>query len=155
LEVRAAANPQEAVRGCQIVVGAGPTGGTLPARDLEVGTVVVDVAIPGTVVGKPHPSVRILAGEAVSFPSNWNRSFWGHLYHLLSGYGPTQVFACLLEPLVLATMDRSTPLSIGRTIDVSDVAAFGSAATALGFRPRLSLGWRAFPPERLQISTEK
>ena len=152
LDVRTAANPQEAVRDCQIVVGAGPTGGTLPARDLHPGTVVVDVAIPGTVVGTPHPSVHILAGEAVSFPANWNRTFWGHLYHLLSGYGPAQVFACLLEPLVLATMDRDTPLSIGRRIDVADVTAFGLAATALGFQPRLSMGWRAFPPDRLQIS---
>jgi len=152
LDVESAAGPQEAVRGCQIVVGAGPTGGTLPARALEPGTIVVDVAIPGTLVGRPDPTVKILAGEAVSFPDHWTRGFWGHLYHLLSGYGPSQVFACLLEPLVLAVEGRAKPFSVGRKIDVEDVAAFGAAATRLGFRPRLSTGWSEFPPDRLQIS---
>jgi len=152
LEVRSAANPQEAVRGCSIVVGAGPTGGTLPASALEPGTIVVDVAIPGTVVGRPDPSVKILAGEAMSFPAHWNRNVWGYLYHLLSGYGPSQVFACLLEPLVLATMERTRPFSIGRQLQVEDVEAFGVAAGALGFRPRLSMGWTEFPLEQLQLS---
>ena len=112
---------------------------------------MIDVAIPGTVVGRPDPSVTILAGEAVSFPPQWKRNVWGHLYHLLSGYGPSQVFACLLEPLVLATMDRDKPFSIGRQIEVDDVAAFGDAAVRLGFLPRLSVGWAAFPAERLQL----
>ncbi len=151
IEVRAAKTPADAVVGCGIVVGAGPTGGTLPAKALEPGTVMIDVAIPGTVVGRPDPSVTILAGEAVSFPAHWKRNFWSHLYHLLSGYGPSQVFACLLEPLVLAHLGRTTPFSIGRHIQMSDVTAFGDAALQLGFRPRLSVGWSAFPVERLQI----
>jgi len=152
LDVQSAMGPAAAVQGCSVVVGAGPTGGTLPGQALGRGTIVVDVAIPGTIIGRPDPSVTVLAGEAVTFPGHWNRGVWGWLYHVLSGYGPAQVFACLLEPLVLASLHRETPFSIGRKLTVDDVAAFGVAAAELGFRPHLSRGWRSFSPSQLQIS---
>ena len=140
----------EAASRAPIVVGAGPTGGTVPSDCLRPGTVVVDVAIPGTVTGRIDPSVRVLAGEAVSLPVGWEKGFWGQLYHVLSGYGPRQVFACLIEPLVLACSGRTRPYSIGRRLDAADVAAFGSAAAELGFEPRLAQGWRAVQPDDLK-----
>jgi predicted amino acid dehydrogenase len=151
LDVQPANGPADAVKGCSVVVGAGSTGRTLSAEALSPGSVVIDVAIPGTIIGRPDPSVTILAGEAVSFPAHWERGVWGWLYHVLSGYGPAQVFACLLEPLVLASLHRETPFSIGRQLTVGDVASFGAAATALGFRAHLSRGWRSFSPSQLQI----
>ena len=105
------------------------------------GSVVIDVAIPGTIVGRPDSSVMVLAGEAVSFPVNWKKGFWGRLYHMLSGYGPNQVFACLIEPLVMAATGRAEPFSIGRSLEPKDVEAFGVAARSLGFAPRLARGW--------------
>jgi predicted amino acid dehydrogenase len=138
----ACSNAAEAVSGCRVIVGAGPTGGTVAASSVDADAIVVDVAIPGTLVGAVAPGVTVLAGEAVSFPDNWNRGFWGWLYHVLSGYGPNQVFACLIEPLVLAVMARETPFSIGRTLHAVDVEAFGICARRLGFRPRLARGWR-------------
>ena len=138
----ACANAEEAVSGCRVIVGAGPTGGTVPAVSVDPDAIVVDVAIPGTLVGAVPPGVTVLAGEAVSYPDNWNRGFWGWLYHVLSGYGPHQVFACLIEPLVLAVMGRQAPFSIGRTLRAADVEAFGVAARSLGFQPRLAQGWR-------------
>jgi predicted amino acid dehydrogenase len=125
-----------------VIVGAGPTGGTVSSLRVDADAIVVDVAIPGTLVGAIPPGVTVLAGEAVSFPDNWNRGFWGWLYHVLSGYGPNQVFACLIEPLVLAVMGRQTPYSIGRTLHAADVEAFGVSARSLGFQPRLAQGWR-------------
>ena len=148
-DVEACAGPEEAVRGCTVVVGCGPTGGVLPARALEEGAVVVDVAIPGTVVGRRHPSVVELAGEAVALPPDWQRGTWGWLYHVLSGYGPSQVFACLIEPLVLASVRRTKPYSIGRSLSLEDLSDFAAAAEDLGFRPRLAQGWAAYAPERL------
>lgn len=142
--------PEAAVAGCEIVVGAGPTGGTIPAASIIPGAVVVDVAIPGTLVGTPHSSVRVLAGEALSYPAHWRKGFWGWLYHVFSGYGPSQVFACLIEPLVLAVEGRTEPYSIGRSLDSSDVEAFGRAARGLGFEPRLAQGWAAFESKRLK-----
>jgi predicted amino acid dehydrogenase len=118
---------------------------------VESDAIVVDVAIPGTLVGVVAPSVTVLAGEAVLFPANWSRGFWGWLYHVLSGYGPNQLFACLIEPLVLAVMARDTPFSIGRTLHASDVEAFGEAARGLGFRPRLARGWRGVDVQGLVV----
>ena len=152
LDVLTCDGPVEAVRGCQVVVGAGPTGGTVPASEVQPGAVVVDVAIPGTLVGRPSPSVHVLAGEALTYPANWQKGFWGWLYHVLSGYGPSQVFACLIEPLVLAVEGRKDPYSIGRQLDPVDVVAFGQAAQRLGFEPRLAQGWRAFAPTKLITS---
>ena len=149
--VEACSGPVEVVKGCQVIVGCGPTGGVLPAAALSPGAVVVDVAIPGTVIGKPHKSIVQLAGEAVALPADWHRGFWGWLYHVLSGYGPSQVFACLIEPLVLAASGRDRPYSIGRTLSPADVAESGQQAEALGFAPRLAQGWSAFPPERLML----
>jgi predicted amino acid dehydrogenase len=151
VDAEACDGPEQVVQGCRVVVGCGPTGGVLPAAALTPGSVVIDVAIPGTVVGRPHASVVQLAGEAVALPVGWQRGFWGWLYHVLSGYGPSQVFACLIEPLVLAATGRERPYSIGRTLSVADVTEFGAAAEALGFRPRLAQGWSAFPPERLLL----
>ena len=149
--VEACEGPIEAVKDCKVIVGCGPTGGVLPAEAVSPGAVIVDVAIPGTVMGRPHSSVVQLAGEAVSLPPEWRRGFWGWLYHVLSGYGPSQVFACLIEPLVLAVSGRSRPYSIGRSLSAADVAEFGQQAEALGFGPRLAQGWKAFPPERLLL----
>ncbi len=123
---------------------AGPTGGTLDPAVLEPGAVVVDVAIPGTLRGRRR-DVRVYAGEAVALPPGWDRGGWGHLFHLLAGYGPWQVFACLVEPLVLAVEGRRRPYALGRRVEPEDVRAFGRAAEALGFRPRLARGWLPAP----------
>jgi predicted amino acid dehydrogenase len=152
VDVEVCTSAAAAVERCPVVVGAGPTGATAPASVLAPGTVVVDVAIPGTFYGPSDPTVCVLAGEAVTPPLGWRRGMWGWLYHVLSGYGPSQVFACLIEPLVLATSGRVRPFSIGRTLEPEDVEAFGVAARALGFSPRLAQGWFEVPPSRLSIS---
>ena len=141
LDVEVVSGAAAVVDGCPVIVGAGPTGGTVPAAAVMPGSVVIDVAIPGTIVGRPDSSVMVLAGEAVSFPVNWKKGFWGRLYHMLSGYGPNQVFACLIEPLVMAATGRAEPFSIGRSLEPKDVEAFGVAARSLGFAPRLARGW--------------
>ncbi len=148
-DVQAARGPSEAVRGCRVIVGAGPTGAVLPAEDLPSDAILIDVAIPGTLIGRPKDGVTVLAGEAVRLPAAWNRGGWGWLYHVLAGYGPTQVFACLIEPLVLAVLGRATPFSLGRNLNPDDVRAFGEGAASLGFTPRLARGWLAFNPARL------
>jgi len=151
LDVEVVTGAEAVVAGCSVIVGAGPTGGTVPAAAVAPGSVVIDVAIPGTLVGRPDPSVLVLAGEAVSFPANWKKGFWGGLYHVLSGYGPDQVFACLIEPLVMATTGRTDPFSIGRNLASVDVEAFGDAARALGFAPRLASGWRGVPQSMVEV----
>ncbi|RME21190.1 MAG: hypothetical protein D6798_18725, partial [Deltaproteobacteria bacterium] len=138
LPVRVAAGPDEAAAGCPVVIGAGPTGGSVSAEVLAAGTVVVDVAIPGTVRGVVPPDVQVLLGEAVVPPPTWSRRLWGRLYHLFSGYGPRQVFACAIEPLVMVASGRTAPFALGRHLDVDDVRRFGRQAAALGFRPRLA-----------------
>ncbi|MEC7946530.1 MAG: hypothetical protein VX265_03120, partial [Myxococcota bacterium] len=57
--------------------------------------------------------------------------------------GPFQVYACLIEPLVMAAQGRREPYSLGRQLDPDDVVRFGEAASAYGFAPRLARGWWA------------
>jgi predicted amino acid dehydrogenase len=138
------------VADAQIVVGAGPTGASLPAEAVAPGAVLIDVAIPDTLVGTPAPGVRVLAGEAVVPPPGWRAGGWGRLYQVFAGYGPTQVYACLIEPLVVAVAGRSEPFAQGRRLKADTVVAFGEAAEALGFHPRLAQGWRGVPSRRLR-----
>ncbi len=151
--IAAFATQEEAVAGARLVVGAGPTGCTLAASALAPGTVLVDVAIPATLTGPRPPGVVELAGEAVSLPPGWHRGFWGQLYHVLAGYGPAQAFACLVEPLILAAEQRRAPFALGRQVDMQAVRAFGQAADALGFHPRLARGWWEMSPERVLRSS--
>ena len=138
LNVTVCSDPVSAVEGCPIVVGAGPTGATVPAQALHPNAIVVDVAIPGTIVGRPARGVQILAGEAMTLPSDWKRGGWGHLFHVVAGYGPRQVYACLVEPLILAAQGRMEPFAQGRRISPDGLEQFGQAAKALGFEPRLA-----------------
>ena len=147
--VTVADGPAAAAAGCDLVVGAGPTGAMAPASALKPGAVVIDVAIPATFTGPRPPGVIELAGEALSLPEGWERGFWGRLYHLISGYGPRQVFACLVEPLVLAVEGRTAPFALGRRLDLQSVRDFGRGAERLGFGPRLARGWWAVTPERV------
>ncbi len=136
------ASAEDAVAGVQIVLGAGPTGASLRAEAVHPGSVIVDVAIPDTVVGELPPGVEVLAGEAVKPPPGWHGGFWGRLYQTFAGYGPTQVYACVIEPLVLAVGDRTEPYALGRRLNPETVREFGRAAEALGFQARLARGFR-------------
>ncbi|MCB9778764.1 MAG: hypothetical protein H6742_09395 [Alphaproteobacteria bacterium] len=144
LAVTVCDGPAAAVAGCPVVIGAGPTGGVLDPVALAPGAVLIDVALPGTLTGPPPRGVVVLAGEAVVCPPAWRRRFWGRLYQVFAGYGPRQVFACLIEPLVLVASGRTRPFALGRRLDPDDVAVFGAVATELGFRPRLARGWFGF-----------
>lgn len=152
LEVARAESPEAAVSGCRVVVGAATTGAMLQAGALRSDAVVIDVAIPGTIIGRPGPAVQVLAGEAVSLPADWNRGGWGWVYHLLAGYGPSQAFACLIEPLVLALNPQAGSFALGRDLQPAQVRAFGKGASALGFTPRLARGWAAFPVARIPLA---
>ncbi len=134
--------PEEAVRGCRVVVGAATSGGGLSPSALQEGTLLLDVALPSTLSSGPLPrGVRVLAGEAVELPDAWSRGFWGWLYHLISGYGPSQIFACLAEPLVMVAMGRDRPFAQGRSVLPEDLDDFAQAASSLGLKPRLAVGW--------------
>lgn len=147
--VEAFDGPAAAVAGCPVIVGAGPTGATLEAAAVRPGAVIVDVALPGTVRGPLPTGARLLAGEAVRTPPAWTRDGWGLIYQVLAGYGPSQVFACLVEPLILAAAGRATPYALGRKISLDAVSDLGERAATLGFVPQLSHGLRAFPAHRL------
>lgn len=137
---------EEAVRDVPVVVGAGPTGASLDPAALAREAVVVDVAIPDTVRPPLPEGVTVYAGEAVKPPPGWHGGFWGRLYQVFAGYGPTQVFACLIEPLVLAVEGRGRPYALGRRLRPEVVREFGRGAEALGFQPRLARGWRGVDP---------
>ena len=134
---------EEAVRGRRIVVGAGTTGGVLEPGFLQPHSVLLDVALPSTLRVGPRPKgLIVLAAEAMNLPEGWRRGFWGQVYHLISGYGPSQIYACLAEPMVMAALGIETPFAQGRRLPISQVQAFGEAAKSLGLSARLASGWK-------------
>ncbi len=138
-----------AVAGCPVVVGASTTGGILSPAAMARGAVLVDVAIPRTLSGIPRRDTRVLAGEAVIPPPSYRRGHWGALYHLLAGYGPAHLFACLVEPMLMASEGRREPFAQGRRVASRDLRDIRRIATARGFRPVLASHWRTVPPQRL------
>ena len=121
----------------EVVVGAHTTGGVLAPSALHPRATLVDVALPPTLSGPPPAGVTVLAGESVALPEGWRRDVWGHLFHVVAGYGWTGVYACVLEPLIAARIGRETPFAQGRRLDVAAVRAFGAAAEHAGFHPRI------------------
>ncbi|MDP2317574.1 MAG: hypothetical protein Q8P41_32110 [Pseudomonadota bacterium] len=121
----------------EVVVGAHTTGGVLAPSALHPRATLVDVALPPTLSGPPPEGVTVLAGESIALPRDWRRDGWGHFFHIVAGYGWGGVYACLLEPLIAARLGRSTPFAQGRRLDVAAVRAFGAAAEAAGFHPRI------------------
>jgi len=142
--------PREAAGSARILVGASTTGGIIQPGWLREGAILLDVALPATLKrGRRPQGVQELAGEAVALPAGWRRGFWGWFYHALAGYGPSQVFACFIEPLVMAASRRRAPYALGRRVRAEDLAAFAADAQALGLRPRLARGWREVPAASL------
>ncbi len=125
------------VSGYEVVVGAHTTGGILAPSALHPRATLIDVALPPTLSGPPPEGVTVLAGESVALPAGWRRDVWGHLFHIVAGYGWSSVYACLLEPLIAAQLGRATPFAQGRRLDAASVRAFGAAAEAAGFVPRV------------------
>lgn len=119
------------------LVGANTSGQLLDPSALAPGTTLVDVSLPRTLSGPAPPGVTVLAGESVALPRGWRRDVWGHLFHIVAGYGTRSVYACLLEPLIAVRQGRTEPFAQGRRIEAAAVRAFGAAAEAAGFRPEL------------------
>ena len=128
---------EAAAQEADIVVGAAPTGPVLEASALRPGAVVVDVALPTSLKGKPDETVRVYSGEAMSMPSFWRRGFWGPIYHLVSGYGWNTVLACLVEPAALVFSKKNTPFAQGNKLQLEQVTRFGEAAQQMGFCAQL------------------
>lgn len=139
-----------AVARCPVVVGASTTGGILEPRALARGAVLVDVAIPRTLSGPARRGTRVLAGEAVLPPPSYRRGRWGSLYHLLAGYGPAHLFACLVEPMIMAAEGRTEPFAQGRRVSSEALRDIRRLAPAWGFEPVLASHWHGVPPERLR-----
>ena len=144
------ASIEEAVRGRRVVLGAGTTGAILEPSMLEPHSILLDVALPSSLKkGKRPVGLQIFAAEAMDLPEGWKRGFWGRLYHLLAGYGPSQIYACLAEPMVMAAQGRTEPFAQGRRLALESVYAFGEAAEELGLNARLARGWSGVNPDRL------
>lgn len=129
-------DPQD-VRAFPVLVGAHTTGGVLSPSALAPGTTLVDVALPPTLSGRAPPGVTVLAGESLALPPGWRRDLWGHVFHVVAGYGRKSVYACLVEPLVALREGRTVPYAQGRRLNLQDVRAFGRAARAAGFVPEI------------------
>lgn len=127
------------------LIGCGPTGPICNESVLRSDTTVLDVALPHSFApeGSPRQDIRTFFAERMTMPDTWKRGVWGRIYHIVSGYGYLTVLACLVEPVVMAAIGRTTPYALGRSLDPEDVLDFGRQAAKLGFHPTLSSNfWR-------------
>jgi len=147
LAVEVCSSIEDTLDGAPLVVGAGPTGASVEPEWVAPGAIVVDVAIPLTIKGRPPEGVTVMAGEAVSMPPELHNGGWGPLYQVFAGYGPWQLFACVIEPLVMVSEGRREPYALGRKLSPDTVRAFGEAAERLGFRARLASGFFEVRPD--------
>jgi len=120
-----------------LVIGCGPTGPSFDISVLQSHSIVLDVALPHTFSGK-RENVTVYFAERLFFPKHWHRHGWGRVYHMVSGYGYKTVLACLIEPVVLASLQRTEAFAQGRTLQESAVLEFGEQAEKLGFSAALS-----------------
>jgi len=135
---------QEGVSSHKVVVGAGTTGSVVEPQWMQTNSVLVDVALPSSLKKGERPTgLLILAGEAMDLPKGWRRGFWGRIYHLLAGYGPHQIYACLAEPMVMAAHGIDEPFAQGRKLSLEKVDVFSEAAQDLGLEARLASGWKS------------
>lgn len=118
----------------KVLVGAHTTGGSVTPDELSDGTTLIDVALPRTLSARARPTVRVVAGESIALPQGWRRDFWGHVFHIVAGYGPRSVYACLLEPLVAVLAGRTQPWAQGRNLPAEAVRSFAAEVESLGFR---------------------
>ncbi len=139
---------EDLVADAPLLVGAGPTGGTLDPDWVRPDSIMVDVAIPNTFSRPPPSTVAVMAGEAVAVPPNLTRGGWGALYQVFAGYGPWQLYACVIEPLLMVAESRTTPYALGRKLTGQTVRELGEVATSLGFRPRLARGFFEVDPAK-------
>ena len=128
-----AQTPEAAAAMAMTIAGAATTGPCLDPSGLKAGSDFFDIALPHSFSTQPPAGVRVWTGESMSMPKNWNRGFWGPIYHLVSGYGWSTVLACLLEPLMVLAQSDGQPLAQGRVIQPEAVMRFGQMATELGF----------------------
>ncbi len=143
-------DPAQVLEDCSLVVGASTTGGKVSPRLLRPGAVLLDVAMPPTLSGPPPRGVTVLSGEALSPPRGYRRRGWGWFYHLLAGYGLGHVFACLVEPMLMALEGNAEPFSQGRSVSLESVQQVGRIATTHGFRPVLARGHGTVDPRTLR-----
>ena len=137
IEARDAA---EIARNEKWIIGCGPTGPSFSQEILCPNATVLDVALPHTFSPtKPgRKDIRTLFAERMSMPEDWDRGLWGRIYHMVSGYGYRTVLACLVEPAIMAAINRDHPFAQGRKIEVQDVLDFGQKSSELGFDAALS-----------------
>jgi predicted amino acid dehydrogenase len=133
---RAAADPSD-LRPYPVVVGAHTSGGTVAPHEIAPGTTIIDVALPRTLAARPDRSVTVLAGESIALPEGWRRNGWGHVFHVVAGYGHRSVYACVLEPMIAALIGRETPWAQGRHLPADAVRAFAAEAESRGFVPEI------------------
>ena len=122
------------------IIGCGPTGPSFSQEVLCSNATVLDVALPHTFSPmKPsRKDIRTLFAERMTMPEDWDRGVWGRIYHMVSGYGYRTVLACLVEPAIMAAINRDRPFAQGRKIEVQDVLDFGHKSSDLGFDAALS-----------------
>jgi acetylornithine/succinyldiaminopimelate/putrescine aminotransferase/predicted amino acid dehydrogenase len=124
----------------RVVVSATSTGSCIDQRQLQPGSVVIDVAVPTDVQGNRslRDDVLILTGGFAKLPNtmSWDSNYlWFH-------HGVTP--SCMAETMVLALENRAECFSLGRNLDLDNIQEIGAIAQSHGldFTQLYSFGHR-------------
>lgn len=153
--VELAADPAEAARAADFLVGASSTGGALDPAWLRAGSVVVDVAEPRDLPRRVGlaPDRLVVDGENVSMPEAGREAFGllTGIYNWVVGQRLGTIYACFAEPIVLALEGKTESFSLGKEIPAAKADEIGRLGERHGFHvDRLLHGGFAIHPRKLE-----
>ena len=144
--------PDAAIGNARLIVSASTGGGVLNERDLQPGSIVIDVARPRDVSGPLRRSdVLVVDGEMVSLPCGAGVGPITRTYNRVVGQAIDEVFACFAAPMLAAAGAVERPMSPSRFLDPDEVRSWGDVAERHGFFVhRLYSRGRPLGPARLE-----
>ena len=117
----------------KVLVAASSTGARIPVSTIPSNTLVLDVAAPADIQLDIHRNdVLVVDGEYLSPPSHMKGDLWQHIYRFITRQ-PNCLFACFVEPMLIAAAKRPELCGVGRNLDLDKARALGELASRYGF----------------------
>ncbi len=127
----------EALAGSRLVAAASSTGASLDEEEPRPGSVVIDVAEPRDLPKRPtRKDLVVIDGELMRLPRGTPLTGLAKIYNRVVGQGLEHVFACFVEPMVMASLppkEADDLCAYRRHPDPERILRLGERALAMGF----------------------
>ena len=117
----------------QVLVAASSTGARIPVSTIPPYTLVLDVAAPADIeMDVKRTDVLVVDGEYLSPPKGMKGDMWQRIYRFITRQ-PQCLFACFVEPMLIAVAERPELCGVGRSLDLQKARSLGELAAQYGF----------------------